>query len=166
MNIDSSPTQLANKTKQGATIMAIELDGQHYYLPQVDLITFENTQQLRSKEKPGTEVATILIGSELVPVYCLSKDFELLDYVPDNRKVCIVTGYKNKRFGILCDKIHKLNYTEIKFEPVPACMAGVDTPVSSLFLYRPDSSGLEMGMMLRNQSLMEYLDSVQMIKAA
>ena len=36
---------------QSATIMAVELDSKTYYLPQVDLITFENIHNLQEAEK-------------------------------------------------------------------------------------------------------------------
>jgi len=158
--------QPESRQLQSATIMAISIDGQVFYLPQVDLITFENTQQLVEPEQQGLSVASIKIGAQTIPVYCLSNDFELLNHIPDERKVCIITGFRDKRFGILCDKIQKLSYSEIRLEPIPACMNTQSTPLSSLFLYRGQSGVSEMGMMLRNQSLFHYLHDMQEDKAA
>lgn len=151
---------------QSATIMAVELDSKTYYLPQVDLITFENIHNLEEAEKSDSSVAAITIGSYSIPVYCLSDDFELLDYIPDERKVCIISGHGDRQFGILCDKIHKLSYTEIKFESVPACMNTQSSPLSDLFLYRPEIGDIQMGMMLRSQSLLSFLDNSLKFNAA
>jgi len=151
---------------RAATIMAIEIDGEAFYLPQVDLITFENTQQLLASEKQDLSVASINIGAQTIPVYCLSKDFDLLNYIPDERKVCIISGCKDQRFGFLCDKIQKLSYSEIKFEPVPDCMRTANTPLSSLFLFRPESGGADLGMMLRNDSILHFLKKSQQDKVA
>lgn len=151
---------------QSATIMAVELDGKSYYLPQVDLITFENIHNLQKADKSDSSVASITIGSNSIPVYCLSKDFELLDYIPDERKVCFISGRGDRRFGILCDKIHKLSYTEIKFESVPACMDTQSSPLSALFLYRSEIGGIQIGMLLRSQSLLSFLDNSLKFNAA
>jgi len=159
------PVKKLNRS-QAATIMAIELDGKTYYLPQVDLITFESTHQLLKPGEDGQSVATIEIADQLVPIYCLSKDFELLKQIPDKRKVCIISGYKDRRFGFLCDNIQKLSYSEIRFEPVPACMSTENSPLSSLFLFRQEVGGIEMGMMLRSQSLLQFLDNSHQSVAA
>jgi len=151
---------------QSATIMAIEIDSQLYYLPQVDLITFENTSQLGEALKDGKSVASVEFAGKYIPIYCLSKDFDLLNYIPANRKVCVITGYKERRFAILCDKIKKLSYSEIKFEPVPLCMESHTTPLSSLFLYRKDTGETELGMLLRSQTLFDYLQSDLQFEAA
>ena len=146
---------------RAAAIMVIEIDGATFYLPQIDLITFENVQQLLGAENQDLNVATINVSGKMIPVYCLSKDFELLNYIPDERKVCIITGCRDQRFGILCDKIQKLNYTEIRFEPVPACMQTANTPLSSFFLFRSESGGANMGMMLRNDSILHFLEKTR-----
>jgi len=164
-----SAISVAHHKKEGAqsaTIMAIELDGEIYYLPQVDLITFENTQHLQESNKDGRSVASIKVGDHIVPIYCLSKDFELLNQIPDERKVCVISGYGDRRFGFLCDKIQKLSYSKIKLEPVPACMSAQNSPLSSLFLYRMESGGIELGMMLRSQSLLSFLDNSLKFDAA
>jgi len=161
-----SDSQNKKTGAQAATIMAIELDKETYYLPQVDLITFENTHNLQKPDNAEQSVATVKAGTHLIPIYCFSKNFELLNHIPDERKVCVISGYGDRRFGFLCDKIQKLSYSEIKIEPVPACMRVQNSPLSSLFLYRPEFGGIEVGMMLRSQSLLSFLDNNLKFKAA
>lgn len=127
-------------------------------MPQNDLITFENRQSLRPPSTENKAVACLEIANQDLPVYCLSAEFELLKDIPDERSVCIVMACGDHRLGLLCDKIHKLDFQQIRIENIPVCMRTKNTPLNQLFLYRDEAGRVDMGMMLRNDSLIKYLD--------
>jgi len=155
---ESSLAGVNSSSKQAISIIALEIDSQVFYMPQSDLMTFENRQSLKQQSGEEKSVAMMEIANHQCPVYCLSADFELLNHIPDERSVCIVTAYNNQRLGLLCDKIHKLEFEQIRIENIPVCMKSKNTPISRLFLYRDEAGLVDLGMMLRNDSLIKYLN--------
>jgi chemotaxis signal transduction protein len=141
--------------------MTIELDAGKVYIPQSDVITFEDTNQLVSQGLDDLTIASVEFNGQLIPVFCLSDDFDLLDYIPDKRKVCVIIGYQNRAIGLLCNNIHLLEYSDIKVEAVPGCMTGENTPLSTLFLFRHEMMEARMGLMIRAQSLIEFVDKTR-----
>lgn len=140
-------------------IMSLELDGCELFIPQTDVITFEDTQQLLSQSSDDLSIASVGFNEQIIPVFCLSDDFELLEYIPEKRKVCVIVGYQDRAVGLLCNNIHILSYKELKIEALPGCMKAKNTPLSTLFMYRQELKEAALGLMLRSESLIRYIDN-------
>lgn len=153
----TSTNESLNKTREGSKIIILEFDGGEAMIPQADIISFENAYNSESHDSYDNSVASISIKGQLIPVFCLSGNYELLDYVPDTRAVCIVVGINNKMIAILFDKIKNLDFTEIKIESLPECMGAEETPVSNILLYRQNTGSTNIGLLLRSQSLVHYI---------
>lgn len=160
--MDNTATTMGSKN--GTKVMILELGEDSVLIPQADIIGFENTYDIVKEENSGKSVASIIIKEQLVPVFCLSDTYELLNHIPDSRSVCVVVCNKSKVMAVLFDRIRTLDYTVIKFQAIPDCMVDEETPISNLLLYRQGSEVPYIGLMLRGTSLVNYIENYQNIK--
>lgn len=132
---DSIPA-IQNTESRPGRYAVLTMDKQPLLIPQHELLSLEPAQDLkRFPRGPRRSVGHISLGQDQVPVYCLSRQLELMNIAPAERRVCtLLQSPQHGLFGLLCDQVSTLHADARNTRTLPACMRLPDTPIRTLIL--------------------------------
>ena len=115
----------------------LDLGDLRLLIPQPEIRALEPTLDVEPAPDPGGSAAGwIPFEGERWPVYCLSRQLEPLARIPDSRRVCVLVGAGEHRFGLACDSVAPVAGTDVQSAPLPVCMASGYGAIDRLGLYQ------------------------------
>lgn len=150
----------AQHAEQVYHISRLSFDDLELLIPQDDVVSVESVYELNTKTDQNKFLGYIPFQSSRIPVYSLSASLELMPFVADNRAQCVVVKYSGGWFALLCQEIRNFQLTDIRFEPVPACMNHSAMPLTHLALYSNAGGDRQLGLVSHADLIMHYIEQL------
>lgn len=138
-------------------IISIHIDQAEFFIDEKEVITFESIPELDISNKPSNSLGTFNVKGQTTPVYCLSSELELLDYIPEDRGTCVVLGKDGRYIGLICSEYRAFEFSMFKIQDLPECMAHKKSPVRSLCVYQLKDGIPAIGKMLTADVIDSYI---------
>ncbi len=155
-----SGQQVSQQSGQVYHISKLCFDGLELLIPQDDVISVESVYELSTKTDQHKYLGYIPFQGSRIPVYSLSENLQLMSFVADNRAQCVVLKYSAGWFALLCQEIKNFQLSDIRFEPLPACMNHPAMPLTHLAQYRSSSRDTQLGLISNADIIMHYLEQL------
>jgi hypothetical protein len=124
---------ITGKPLDGVRYSLLHLGETRLLLAQADIRDIEVADDIDPDEAPPGGVGRIRVGRQTHPVYSLSEEFELMNGIPEQRRMCVLLAYQGGLYGLVCDRVEILE-TPADFYPLPECMRLESSPVEALTL--------------------------------
>ena len=156
MNSQMSRHQLNSNVGAVQELMVVTIDSFNMLVPREDIKTFESIHDLETGDLCKNSIGWMrYLGSKL-PVYCFTGDFEMSNYLLENRPICVVLNKVNLAF--MCSDIKLLNTPVESILPLPDCMAHSASPVHGFCLSQGDRINNK-GMYCNSESINRFIES-------
>lgn len=132
-------------------LTVLTLDGHHWLLPQSEVYALESLLDIDPEVRASQSIGALALAASWWPVYSLSGELQLLHSLPAHRHFCLLLDNGADRFGLAGDQVEALKSTPTLF-PLPASMAGLDSPIQALVLL-----GDELGYVTNTERLAAWL---------
>ncbi len=137
--------------RQHRVLALLTIDNYQWLLPQTEVHSLELLSDIDPEVRAPNAVGALPLAGEWWPVYCLSGEFNILQRIPEQRRVCVMLDNKADRLALACDQIETLNPPP-PLSPVPASMASPNSPLCALTLINA-----ELGCVTNTERLAERL---------
>lgn len=106
----------------------------------VEVIEDVETSSVKPEEALAGIMGWISHGEQQYPVFSLSDSFEILDYLPEKRLLCVLLeAGVDAVFGITCEEVIPLDEEHhLPIFPMPESMRATDSPLTHLAIYREE----------------------------
>lgn len=148
---------VAQNAGQSRNIMSIRIDQAEFLIAQDEVVRFESMPELDSRNKPRHSLGTFSVNGQEIPVYCLSDELELLDYIPEGRETCMLLHKENRMIGLICTEFKALDYILFNIQDMPECMSHNKSPISALCVYQLKDGIPVIGKILTADAIDAYL---------
>jgi len=135
----------------------VTFDGVRLFLVQQEIYVVEIIEDVQTEVEDNEKAAGIMgwlaHGEEQYPVFTLSSDLDILLYLPENRRYCVILQSEGTLFGLTCEDVFALpaKYA-LHPQPLPVVMRSEDTPIEKLVIHNQ-----EVGCFTSAARLMEYI---------
>lgn len=117
-------------------LAVLTMDGRRLLVPQGEIQSLEPLLDMAREGSSPYTVGTIAFAGHWWPVYCLSRELEVLREIPLTRRLCGLLNDGNHQFALVCDQIEPLAEERPRLRPLPVCMATPDSPLLALLIQR------------------------------
>lgn len=122
------------EAKTRSRYVRLAVDALSLVVPQSEIHTLEPLADVATDAASQGSVGWITAEGQRWPVYCFSKELTPMKTVPAGRRICVLVADGGRYFGLLCDQVQTLEGDQFLEWPLPECMKGPSSPVSSLIL--------------------------------
>ena len=119
---------------QDGPFAILTIDGRRFFLPQKEIHSLELVIDINKIDPLTQAVGWFLEENQKWPLYCLDRELNILTYIPQSRKTCVLIRDRDFNFGILCDQINSLDDYHPMTYPIPKCMRTPGLPFERLIL--------------------------------
>jgi len=124
---------ITSKPLDGARYSLLYLGETRLLLAQADIRDIEAADDIVPDEAPPGGVGRVRVGRHTYPVYSLSDEFELMNGIPEQRRMCVLLAHQGGLYGLVCDRVEVMEIPA-DFYPLPECMRLASSPVEALTL--------------------------------
>lgn len=141
-------------------IVSVSLGSATLLTPRNNILPLKSNNKIETANPVQGSLGWIKHGEQNTAVYSLSGDFDLRMSAYGDRTQCFILRHDNKYIGIACEDIQVLEYTTIKFQPLPECMKTDHSPIDSLCIYKNNDNNSHFGMIFTAASLFGYVSKL------
>ena len=119
----------------GMNFVMLRFDGIYLAFPSDDVLGVESFSSIRQDEIQVPAMGTLEWEDEELPVYGLSREFNLLQDIHQRRFcVCLAAADPSERYAMVCETVEQyVMPDDTLIQELPKFMQILDTPVRSLF---------------------------------
>lgn len=113
----------------------LKLGRDKYLIPQGEVVAFEPAIDIDQVSMDDGSIGRIAYKNKQLPVYSFTSALELVQTLPESRRICVCLRHGDIQFGILCDEIDNVQDLDFTLFPIPECMQTDSCPVENLAVY-------------------------------
>ncbi len=149
--------QASTHQRQDFYIARLSMGSTELMFPQVDVVSIESVFDLVKRESSSFVIGVFELNGDVVPVYALTDQLELLYEAPEKRYHCAILRHQSGVFGLLCDDVKHLELHDIEFQSIPQCMRHETMPLTHLFSYASAAGEPKTGFVTNSDWIFHYL---------
>ena len=132
MNAAARLCQQSSRTRSYAVFA---IDGVSLFVAQKSIHAFELVADVQPQKGWPNCIGSIAVRKEYWPAYCVDSNLEVTTLVPPERNVCVVFNTSQGFYGVLCDRVDRIDCESVRVIRIPRCMEMPEGPLEALGIF-------------------------------
>ena len=120
------------QTGAAQTIATLHIDRLRLALSKDEIQTIEPSMDVEVVVQEGYSIGWVFSEQKFWPTYSLSGSLDIWDQIPESRRLCVLLSSRRGHFALLCDQISFVDPNLLEFQPIPACMRTLRSPLQAI----------------------------------
>ncbi len=144
MNFNATLSQTLNKGSVDVSLSSLfRLGDTSFILASGEIYSVEHIEDIDiDHHKEDLAIGSISLRGNDWPVYCLDDDLTLISDITTDRNICTMLRMGDALFGVLCNSLNPVRFSEKQIQPVPESMVNPDAPFDAIVVLDDNSIAL------------------------